>query len=92
MCIRDSRKGRILFQLLAQRGRAAALPHNGIVNRLACFPVSYTHLKQYVGIDFDAVSDDAAAVAAAKAAGVELAGTADKTWGNALYALSLIHI
>ena len=43
-------------------------------------------VKQYVGIDFDAVSDDAAAVAAAKAAGVELAGTADKTWGNALYA------
>ena len=43
-------------------------------------------VKEYVGIDFDAVSDDAAAVAAAKAAGVELAGTADKTWGNALYA------
>ena len=43
-------------------------------------------VKEYVGIDFDAISDDAAAVAAAKAAGVELAGTADKTWGNALYA------
>src|SRR5699024_3065130 len=43
-------------------------------------------VKEYVGIDFDAISDDAGAVAAAKAVGVELADTADKTWGNALYA------
>ena len=43
-------------------------------------------VREYVGIDFDAVSDDAEAVAAAKAAGVELAETADKTWGNALFA------
>ena len=43
-------------------------------------------VKEYVGIDFDAISDDAQAVAAAKEKGVELAETADKTWGNALYA------
>ncbi len=43
-------------------------------------------VKQYVGIDFGAISDDAEAVAAAKAKGVELADTAEKTWGNALYA------
>ena len=43
-------------------------------------------VKQYVGIDFGAITDDAEAVAAAKAKGVELADTADKTWGNALYA------
>ena len=43
-------------------------------------------VREYVGIDFDAISDDAAAVAAAKEKGVELAETADKTWGNALYA------
>ncbi len=43
-------------------------------------------VKQYVGIDFDAISDDAEAVAAAKAVGVELADAAEKTWGNALYA------
>ena len=43
-------------------------------------------VKEYVGIDFGAISDDAEAVAAAKAVGVELAETADKTWGNALYA------
>ena len=43
-------------------------------------------VREYVGIDFDAISDDAEAVAAAKAKGVELADTADKTWGNALYA------
>jgi len=43
-------------------------------------------VRQFVGIDFDAVSDDAQAVAAAKAAGVELAESAEKTWGNALYA------
>ena len=43
-------------------------------------------VKEYVGIDFDAITDDAEAVAAAAAIGVELADTADKTWGNALYA------
>ena len=43
-------------------------------------------VKEYVGIDFDAITDDAQAVAAAKAKGVELADTAEKTWGNALYA------
>ncbi|MGM9585049.1 MAG: lysine--tRNA ligase [Faecousia sp.] len=43
-------------------------------------------VKEYVGIDFDAITDDAEAVAAAKAKGVELADAAEKTWGNALYA------
>ncbi len=43
-------------------------------------------VKKYVGIDFGAISDDAEAVAAAKAKGVELADAAEKTWGNALYA------
>ncbi len=43
-------------------------------------------VREYVGIDFDAISDDAQAVAAAKAKGVELADAAEKTWGNALYA------
>ena len=43
-------------------------------------------VKKYVGVDFDAISDDAEAVAAAKAVGVELADAAEKTWGNALYA------
>ena len=43
-------------------------------------------VKEYAGVDFAAISDDAEAVAAAKAIGVELAETADKTWGNALYA------
>ena len=43
-------------------------------------------VKKYVGIDFGAISDDAEAVAAAKAVGVELAEAAEKTWGNALYA------
>lgn len=43
-------------------------------------------VKEYVGIDFNEISDNAEAVAAAKAIGVELAETADKTWGNALYA------
>ncbi|SFP02711.1 lysyl-tRNA synthetase, class II [Oscillibacter sp. PC13] len=42
-------------------------------------------VKQYVGIDFMAIDSDGAAVAAAKAIGVELPETADKTWGNALY-------
>ena len=43
-------------------------------------------VKQYVGIDFGAITDDAEAVAAAKAKGIELADAAEKTWGNALYA------
>ena len=43
-------------------------------------------VKEYVGIDFGAITDDAEAVAAAKAKGVELAEAAEKTWGNALYA------
>ena len=43
-------------------------------------------VRKYVGTDFDAISDDAEAVAAAKAKGVELADAAEKTWGNALYA------
>ncbi len=43
-------------------------------------------VKEYVGIDFGTITDDAEAVAAAKAKGVELADAAEKTWGNALYA------
>ncbi len=43
-------------------------------------------VKEYAGVDFSAIDDDAKAVAAAQAIGVELAETADKTWGNALYA------
>ena len=43
-------------------------------------------VKEYTGVDFGVITDDAEAVAAAKAIGVELADTADKTWGNALYA------
>jgi len=43
-------------------------------------------VKQYAGVDFGAITDDAEAVKAAESIGVELADTADKTWGNALYA------
>ena len=43
-------------------------------------------VKEYLGIDFGAITDDAEAVAAAKAKGVELSDAAEKTWGNALYA------
>ena len=43
-------------------------------------------VKEYVGIDFGAVSNDAEAVALANSVGVELADAAEKTWGNALYA------
>ena len=43
-------------------------------------------VKEYAGIDFGAITDDAEAVAAAAKIGVELSETADKTWGNALYA------
>ncbi len=42
-------------------------------------------VKKYCGIDFMAIDSDEEAVAAAKAIGVELPETADKTWGNALY-------
>ncbi len=42
-------------------------------------------VKKYCGIDFMAITSDEEAVAAAKAIGVELPETADKTWGNALY-------
>ena len=41
-------------------------------------------VKQYVGIDFMAISDDAEAVEAAKAAGVDMS-KAEPTWGHALY-------
>ena len=43
-------------------------------------------VREYVGIDFDAITDDAEAVAAANAKGVELNPAAEPTWGNALYA------
>ena len=43
-------------------------------------------VKEYMGLDFGAITDDAEAVAAAKERGVELADAAEKTWGNALYA------
>lgn len=43
-------------------------------------------VKEYAGIDFGAITDDAEAVKVAESIGVELADTADKTWGNALYA------
>ncbi len=43
-------------------------------------------VREYVGIDFGAVTDDAEAVALANSVGVELADAAEKTWGNALYA------
>ncbi len=41
-------------------------------------------VKEYVGIDFMAIEDDAEAVAAAKAAGVDMEGV-EETWGHALY-------
>ena len=43
-------------------------------------------VKEYAGIDFGAISDNAQAVAAAEAIGVELPEAAESTWGNALYA------
>ena len=43
-------------------------------------------VKEYAGIDFGAITDDAEAVAAAEAIGVELSDAAERTWGNALYA------
>ncbi|MBQ9044703.1 MAG: lysine--tRNA ligase [Oscillospiraceae bacterium] len=41
-------------------------------------------VKQYVGVDFMEISGDEAAVAAAKAAGVDMDGV-EPTWGHALY-------
>ena len=41
-------------------------------------------VKQYVGVDFMAIDSDEAAVAAAKAAGVDMDGV-EPTWGHALY-------
>ena len=41
-------------------------------------------VKEYVGVDFDAITDDAEAVAAAKAAGVDM-DKVEPTWGHALY-------
>ncbi len=41
-------------------------------------------VKQYLGVDFMAISGDDEAVAAAKAAGVDMDGV-EPTWGNALY-------
>ena len=43
-------------------------------------------VKQYAGVDFNTITDDAEAVAAAKAVGVVLPDAAEPTWGNALYA------
>ena len=42
-------------------------------------------VREYVGIDFGVIADDAEAVAAAKSVGVELNPAAEPTWGNALY-------
>ena len=41
-------------------------------------------VKQYLGVDFMAIDNDADAVAAAKAAGVDMDGV-EPTWGHALY-------
>ena len=41
-------------------------------------------VKEYVGVDFDAVSDDEEACKAAEAAGIDLEGC-ERTWGTALY-------
>ena len=41
-------------------------------------------VKQYVGVDFDAISDDEQACQAAEAAGIDLEGC-ERTWGTALY-------
>ena len=41
-------------------------------------------VKKYVGVDFMAIEDDASAVAAAKAAGVDM-DKVESTWGHALY-------
>ena len=41
-------------------------------------------VKEYLGVDFMAIDDDAAAVAAAKAIGIDMDGV-EPTWGHALY-------
>ncbi len=41
-------------------------------------------VREYAGVDFGAVSDDAGAVAAAKGVGVDMDGK-EPTWGHALY-------
>ena len=41
-------------------------------------------VKEYLGIDFMSIDSDEAAVAAAKAAGVDMDGV-EPTWGHALY-------
>jgi lysyl-tRNA synthetase class 2 len=41
-------------------------------------------VEEYLGVDFMAIPEDAAAVAAAKAAGVDMDGV-EPTWGHALY-------
>ena len=41
-------------------------------------------VKEYVGVDFMAIDDDAEAVAAAKAAGVDMDGV-EPTWGHSLF-------
>ena len=41
-------------------------------------------VKEYLGIDFMAITDDAEAVAAAKSAGVDMDGV-EPTWGHALF-------
>ena len=41
-------------------------------------------VKEYLGVDFMAISDDAEAVAAAKAKGVDMDGV-EPTWGHAVY-------
>lgn len=42
-------------------------------------------VKQFLGIDFMAISSDTEAIAAAKSVGVELPENKEPTWGNALY-------
>ena len=41
-------------------------------------------VKEYLGVDFMAITDDAEAIAAAKAVGVDMDGV-EPTWGHALY-------
>ncbi len=41
-------------------------------------------VKQYLGVDFMSIADDAGAVAAARSAGVDMDGV-EPTWGHALY-------
>lgn len=41
-------------------------------------------VKQYVGVDFDAISDDETACRAAEAVGIDMEGC-ERTWGTALY-------